>query len=161
MSTLYELTEGYAMLLDMMDDVEADEQTILDTLESIEGEIEDKADGYAKVIADTTALVDSLKKEIDRLTARKRTAENNIDRLKKVLQQAMELTGKRKFKTDLFNFTIAKSAASLMIEDGAELPEAYIRIKKEPDKTAIKEALKNGELIEGCSLVQKESLRIK
>ncbi|MBO1683294.1 siphovirus Gp157 family protein, partial [[Clostridium] scindens] len=47
---LYELTEQYDGVMNLLYDGETDEQTILDTLESIEGEIEDKADNYAKII---------------------------------------------------------------------------------------------------------------
>ena len=50
MSNLYQLTNNYETVLNMLYDEDVDEQMILDTLESIEGEIEDKADGYAKII---------------------------------------------------------------------------------------------------------------
>ena len=49
MSTLYELTQDYQALLEMMEDTE-DAQVVIDTLEGVEGEIEIKADGYAKVM---------------------------------------------------------------------------------------------------------------
>lgn len=47
-NTLYELTEQYQAVMDMLCDAEADEQVIFDTLEAIDGEIEEKADNYAK-----------------------------------------------------------------------------------------------------------------
>ena len=50
MSNLYQLTNDYETVLNMLYDEDADEQMILDTLEAIEGEIEDKADNYAKII---------------------------------------------------------------------------------------------------------------
>ena len=56
MSNLYELTNNYETLLNMLYDEDADEEMILDTLESIEGEIEDKADGYAKIIRELEAM---------------------------------------------------------------------------------------------------------
>ena len=47
------------------------------------------------------------------------------------------------------------------IAEGTELPDEFMRIKKEPNKTALKEALQNGEIIEGVNLVDKVSLVIR
>ena len=55
MSNLYQLTNNYETVLNMLYDEDADEQMILDTLEAIEGEIEDKADNYAKIIKELEA----------------------------------------------------------------------------------------------------------
>ena len=49
MSSIYELTGEYLELMDMLEDEEIDEQTIIDTLEALDGEIENKADNYAKI----------------------------------------------------------------------------------------------------------------
>ena len=54
---LYELTEQYDGVMNLLYDGETDEQTILDTLEAIEGEIEDKADNYAKIIKTMTGSI--------------------------------------------------------------------------------------------------------
>ena len=160
--TLYELTDDYLEIASMIDDPDVDPQTIADTLESIGGEIEDKAENYAKVIANATAEADGLAKEIERLTRRKKAIETNARRVKDTLQNAMVVTGKTKFKTSLFSFGIQKNPASLEIAEGTTIPERYL-IPQEPkvDKAAIKAALKDGEVIDGCALVQGESLRIR
>lgn len=160
--TLYELTDDYMEVASMIDDPDMDPQTIADTLESIGGEIEDKAENYAKVIANATAEADGLAKEIERLTRRKKAIETNARRVKDTLQNAMVITGKTKFKTPLFSFGIQKNPASLEIAEGTTIPERYL-IPQEPkvDKAAIKAALKDGEVIDGCTLVQGESLRIR
>ena len=160
--TLYELTDDYLEIASMIDDPDVDPQTIADTLESIGGEIEDKAENYAKVIANATAEADGLAKEIERLTRRKKAIETNARRVKDTLQNAMVITGKTKFKTPLFSFGIQKNPASLEIAEGTAIPERYL-IPQEPkvDKAAIKAALKDGEVIDGCTLVQGESLRIR
>ena len=160
--TLYELTDDYMEVASMIDDPDVDSQTIADTLESIGGEIEDKAENYAKVIANATAEADGLAKEIERLARRKKAIETNARRVKDTLQNAMVVTGKTKFKTSLFSFGIQKNPASLEIAEGTTIPERYL-IPQEPkvDKAAIKAALKDGEVIDGCALVQGESLRIR
>lgn len=171
---LYELTEEFLQVLNMLEDEDVDEQIIQDTLESIESEIEDKADGYAKIIKTLEADVDGIQKENDRLTARKKTYENRIKWLKQNLEMCMRVTGKKKFTTDLFSFNIQKNGGKrkLTIDvDVENIPEEY-RIKQ-PDAVngdKLREYLKENGLegqdgslnCEWCHLEpQGESLRIR
>ena len=78
MSNLYQLTNNYETVHDMLMQEDCDEQMILDTLESIEGEIEDKADNYAKIIAELEAKANARKNEAKRLTESARIYENRI-----------------------------------------------------------------------------------
>ena len=162
MSTLYELTGDYLQVVEMMDDPDIDAQTIVDTLEAIDGEIEDKAENYAKVIVNANAERDGLANEIDRLTRRKRAIDENTKRMKEALQQAMQITGKTKFKTPLFSFGIQKNPASVQIDEGATIPDKYL-IAQEPkiDRKGMIADLKEGIEIKGCTLTQSESLRIR
>lgn len=161
MATLYELTDEYMQLLEMMSDPDMDPQIILDTMEGVGGEIEDKAENYAEMIAILDAQVEACKKQIERLTRLKDSSTANINRMKESLKQAMQTTGKTKFKTELFSFRIQKNPASVQIEEGATIPDKYL-IAQEPkiDKRGMIADLKNGEKIEGCTLTQTESLRI-
>jgi hypothetical protein len=164
MATLYELTEQWTYLLSMAEDEDVDPDTLRDTLEGIEGEIEIKADGYARVIAQLEHDAAAIKAEEKRLKNRRVTIEANIDRMKKSLQAAMEATGKTKFKTDLFSFGIQKNAPSVVIDtDINNLPTEFLKFREpEVDKTKLKEALKNGEDLEGFAhLEQTSSLRIR
>jgi hypothetical protein len=157
--TLYELTGEYLELLEMAESGEYDEQTLTDTLESLDGDIESKADNYAKIMKELEGRIDAYKKEIARMTERKRAIENNIIQLKNHLQSMMLVTGKIKFKTELFSFGIQKNPPSVIID--GEVPEEFL-IRQEPlvNKKAIKELLKEKEL-DFAHLEQCESLRIK
>ena len=164
MATLYELTQDWIQLMNLLEDG-ADEDVINDTLEGLDYEIEDKAEGYAKVIRNIESDIAGLKAEIERMTDRKRILENNITRMKNNLQAAMELTGKTKFKTDLFSFNVqANPAAVIMDEQYLEnIPEEYL-IPQEPklDKKKLAADLKAGVDLEGIAhLEQSRSLRIK
>ena len=163
--TLYELSNDYMTLLEMAEDPDVDEQAFMDTLEGIDGALEDKADGYAKVIRNLEADAAACDAESKRLRNKKQTIENNIKRMKSVLQFAMQMTGKTKFKTALFTFGIRKNPASVVIDAAnvRDFPEQYI-IESEPilDKKALKDALKAGEDMTGlCHLEQSESLSIR
>jgi hypothetical protein len=163
MATLYQLTGEYLDLLELAEDPGVDPEVFSDTLEGIAGEIEIKADGYAKIMATLSGQVETIKKETDRLQARRKALENNIERMKISLENAMRLTGKTKFKTDLFSFSIQKNPPSVNILcDTKDLPVRFLTFKApEPNKKAIIEALKAGEELDWAELKQGDSLRIK
>ena len=102
MSTMYELTSDYLAVLEMANDPDIPSEAISDTLEGIEGEIEIKAENTAKVLKELEGNINTLKSEESRLNAKRKAIENNIVSIKKRLYDAMKLTGKEKFKTDLF-----------------------------------------------------------
>lgn len=147
---LYELTEQWDTVFNMMEDGETDEQVIFDTLESIEGEIEDKADNYAKMIRNLQADVDALKAEEERLYRRRKSAENHIQKLKDTLQANLEFIGKTKFKTDLFSFSVSKNGGKQPLsitENLDEIPGKYL-IPQPPkvNNDAVRELLKDKEV---------------
>lgn len=157
---LYELTDSYLKVLEL---IEAGEENLDDTLESINDTIEVKAENYAKIIRNLEGNVNMLKAEIERLNSRKKSIEGNIDRLKENLKQAMILTGKEKIKTGLFNITVANNPVALNVFDESKIPENFFTYEtiKKMDKSAIKDLLKAGQVIEGAELTQGKGLRIK
>ena len=162
MSTLYELTEAYQELLSMALDPDTDPEALADTMEAIDGEIEVKADGYAKVMKELKAIADARKAEAKRLLDGAKSVEANIDRMKSALMTAMKLTGKTKFKTELFGYGIQKNPPALKIDMPDRVPEEFL-IPQEPkvDSAAIKKELKEGVVYDWCHLEQSESLRIR
>lgn len=145
MSTLYEITGEYLQLLEMLEEAdELEEQVIKDTLEGIEGELEIKADGYARIIKEVEAEAKKYEDEMKRLEARCSTLRNRGRILKDHLYSSMKQTGKLKFKTDLFSFGIQKNGGlqPLKIIPDTEIPDEYL--KKEPDNSRIREAIKEG-----------------
>lgn len=161
-ASLYELTDEYLTVLEMAEDPDVDPEVFSDTLEGLGGEIEIKADGYAKVMKALESQAAGIKAEEARLGARRKTLEANVERMKRSLEQAMILTGKTKFKTELFSFGIQKNPASVVIDDESKIPEEFW-IPQDPklDKAGIKEMLKTGEACDYAHLEQSESLRIR
>ena len=165
MSSLYELTEAYDTVLEMLYDPEVDEQTVIDTLDGIEGEIEEKADNYAKLIREMKADADKLAEEERRIAARRKSLESRADRLKRNLQANLEFIGKTKFKTALFTFSISPNGGlqPLTITDNlGEIPGKYLIPQPPvPDKDKIRELLKSKE-VEWAHLEPRgKSLRIR
>jgi hypothetical protein len=157
---LYELTDSYLKVLEL---IENGEEGLEDTLESLNDTIELKADGYARIIRNLEANAVALKTEIDRLTNRRRSIENSIDRLKENLKNAMIATGKEKIKTDLFNVTVVNNPVAVNVIDEKLIPEKYFKVEiiRKLDKISLRDAIKNGEEIQGAELMQGKGLRIK
>lgn len=150
MSSLYELTEQYSAVQDMLYDGETDIQVIFDTLESIEGEIEDKADNYAKLIKSLKADADAIGAEKERLAQRQASFENRVKQLKDHLQENLQFIGKTKFKTALFSFSVQSNGGfqPMEITDNIdEIPGKYLIPQPPvPNKNAIRELLKDKEV---------------
>ena len=165
MSSIYEIKGRFLTILDMLESSDLDSQMLADTMEGIEGELEVKCENYAMVLKNLEGDVEALDNEIRRLTSRKKTLENNIKRMKEAVRDVMIATGKTKFKTELFSFSVQNNPASVVLdtEDLDTLPDEFIRIKKEVDKAAIKEALLKGDEKLGgyAHIEQGKSLRIR
>lgn len=150
MNTLYELTDQYQSIMDMLYDGETDEQLVMDTLESIDGEIEDKADNYAKIIRMMLADAETLKNEEARLYVRRKSLEMRAQRMKDNLQANLEFIGKTKFKTALFSFSVAKNGGKQPLEiteNLGEIPGKYLIPQPPvPDKEAIRQLLAEKEV---------------
>lgn len=161
MATLYELTEEYRQLLDMMEDDSVDPEVLKDTLEGVDGELEIKAENCAKVMTELGGKIALIDREIERLKGKKDVLNNNIKWIKQQIEKSMIDTGKRKFKTDLFSFGIQKNPPAVVIDQEDQIPEEYW-IAQEPklDRTAIKQWLKKNEA-DWAHLTQTESLRIR
>lgn len=124
--------------------------------------LSDKLESAAYTVQSLELQSKALKDEAKRLADRAKRLENNADYLKSIMLSALIELPDQKLKTTKFNFSTRKSE-QVIIEEGFNMKGKYVRVKetREPDKTAIKEAIKNGELVIGVTLVTNQSLTIK
>lgn len=162
MATIYELTADYLEVLEMANNPDIPADAIADTLEAVGGEIEMKAENTAKILTELKASAENLKAEEKRLKSKRESIENNITAIKDRLYTAMKVTGKTKFKTDLFSFSIGKNPKSLVVDFPERVPAEYL-IPQQPkvDNAKLKEDLNNGKVYDFAHLEQSESIRIK
>lgn len=129
-------------------------------IDQLQMEREQKCENIACWIKDLKAEAAAIKAEADSLTKRAKAAENRAESLKRYLGYA--LAGE-KFKTPKCSITYRKSTSVEVDPDAlGYLDEKYLRFKDpEPDKKAIATALQEGEILEGCRLVENTSIIIK
>lgn len=166
MASLYELTGNFLEAQEMLFDEEVEIETILNTLDCIDCLIEEKADSYAKIMKYVEGQIVITKGERERLYQREKMLEKRCKTMKEHLQQCMELTGKTKFKTALYSFSIQKDGGvkPLQIDvDVNDIPTEYlIPQPPKPDTNAIRKALEEGKILPFAHLEEKgTSLRIR
>lgn len=142
--TLYQLTEDFVKLLELMGDPETDPEILADTLEGLKGEIEDKAEGYVCVIKELEAQADKFGKEIERLTKQKSVIENNIKRIKDALMTNMATMGKQKILTEHFKVAVVKNGGLQPLKITGDVPDTFKILEPKPDMKRIREALNEG-----------------
>ena len=158
--TIYEIDQA------IMECVDLETGEIIDTeqLDKLQMEREKKLENVACWIKDLKAEAEALKNEKQALAERQRVAENKANSLKKYLAYALD--GKK--------FSTAKCAVSFRTTESVEVTteglENLMRDGKddlltyktpEPNKTAIKQAIKDGLNVAGVQLVQNTSTIIK
>ena len=158
---LYELTAVYQRLQDQIEAGE-DYEGILAV---IGDEIETKADGYARVIRNMESQAAAFKEEEKRIAEKRKRLETSIERLKQNLFDSMKITGKEKFKTELFSFSIQKNGGAIpVIVDvpTEKLPDDLVQITEKPDLKAIAKYIEEtGDMTYAHFGERGESLRIK
>lgn len=170
MLSLFQLSQEYLVLKDLSQDMEVNEETgeVTDNSQELKelwlglkDDLDVKLNNTQYVITELKADAETLKAEAKRLTERAKTMTNRAELLKDYLYSAVEQLDDKKIKTDKFNFTIAKSAPAVNVLAVDDLPRQFRKATWSADKKLIKEALQKGDEVEGCSLVVKESLRVK
>lgn len=161
--TLYEINNAIIQVLEGAVDPETGEvidEDLFASLEQLQMEREAKCENVACWIKDLQGDAEKIKAEAKNLAARAKATENKAERLKAYLEWALD---GQKLKTPRCSISYRTSkAVEIDPEALAFMPERFLRFKDpEPDKKAIGDAIKAGEEIAGCRLVEKTSMIIK
>lgn len=142
-----------------------DAQAIADTIEAESYPLEEKAKrvAYAPKILDAEA--DAIEAAAKEMMARAKAKRTRADGIREYLKTCMEVAGISKIESPHFAISIQKNPHSVDVFETALIPAEYMRQAAppppEPDKVAIKEALKSGVEVPGCVLVQGTKIVIK
>lgn len=144
-------------------DLTDDEAAELDALFAELGQAEaEKADGIGQFLKLEAARVDALKAEAKRLADKARNAESRMLRFKEYVLLNMGKAGVKKIAGAAYTLRVRESVRVAVTANVESLPAEYVRVKeiREPDKALIKDHLKQGVLIDGCTLEKSQSLQV-
>ena len=153
---LYEIDKAISECVDH----ETGEIIDFERLEELQIERNTKIENVALWIKNLNADLLALKAEKDNFAEREKQTKSKIESLKNWLAGALN---NNPLTTSKVAVTFRKSEAVEIINEDA-LPKKYLRkrITIEPNKTAIKDAIKNGNLkVKGAELVIKQNIQIK
>ena len=125
-----------------------------------EANLQEKAINYGYVIKSFESEVDIIDEEIKRLNALKKARINAVDKLKNNISDAMQLFGILEVKAPTFKMNFRKSE-SVEIYEGLDKEFIVEKVSYQPDKIAIKNAIKEGRTVNGASIVTNFNLQIK
>lgn len=157
MATLYDLAVELANFkLDI--DEETGEVLNADELDNLQMARDEKIEGICLWIKNLKADAAAYKAEKDSFAKKQKAAENKAEALRNYIQYI--LAGE-KFKTNRVAISYRKSD-QIECPDIAAVDDDYLRYKEpELDKAKIKEALKNGIKVKGCTLVERQNMQIR
>lgn len=135
----------------------------LEELKTVKAELKEQyCEELCKMLQDTKLLMDATANEIKRLQDKKARLNEKVDYIKAQLGVEYELAGQKKLTAGAFTISTLKSTSCVIYEDvfNDERFQEIIEVKK-IDKAAVKEALKNGETIEGAVLEEHQNIQVK
>lgn len=141
-----------ARLLEDDPDIAADERLMHDMLEGESGDAMDVLDRVIRasiVAASQARAAEELARSIMARAARYNARAENLRGATFAALTALEL--KRHERPD-FTISIRTGQPRVVITDEASLPDAFVKIKREPDKTLIGAALKAGQAVAGAEM---------
>ena len=162
---LYELNQNFNNLISVLENTEDEniKELIKNSMDQLTLETNEKIENIIKYIKNLEAEAEALEKESKRLNDRKIRTLKKVENLKNYLKDFTNTLDSKKYHTGIFNISIRKNAAAIIIENEFLVPEEYCKteVVRKVDKIALKEKLKAGEVIEGVKLQQSESIIIK
>ena len=157
--TLYHINEQIRKAIEFGFDPETGEILDASALEQLQMDRDEKIENICLYIKDLRAETAAIKAEKDALDSRMKASSRRADSLTNYLQNM--LNGE-KYKSAKCAVSYRRSASVEVLNQDL-IPPEYLRTKTtvEPDKTAIKDALKEGTEIPGVRLDERQNIQIK
>jgi hypothetical protein len=169
MANLFDIENGIIELLErgfndacVNEDGEIDFELAQQFLEQLEGEREEKLESIALYVKELYHEADAIMQEEVKLKKRRQAKEKKAERLEEYLKSSLLGFGDKKFETPRVVLSFRTSKA-VVVTDESKLDKKYMKAKVvvTVDKTAIKDALDKGEVVEGAAIEEKQNLQIK
>lgn len=162
--SLYNIKSDFIELFEKRENGDITEEEYQEKGNCLAVDLKNKSINIIGYVRNAEVTIEAIKNEVERLTNMRKAIENKIDKFKEYVKVNMQELGLEKIETEIGNMSVAKNPVSVEIYDENLIIDEY---KKEKitvsiDKTAIKNAMKEGKEVQGARLIEdKTSLRIK
>lgn len=158
MQSLYQLTTDFSNLMECDDDISSALADI------VAGQIEQKAENVCKFLTVLETTAEQFKAEEKRISTARKALENKAERVREYIKESMLNADIEKLSAGTFKLSVSLSGGSVVIDDPESIPPRFVTVIPEqyqPDKAAIKAAIKAGEDVTGAHIEAGYTLRIR
>jgi len=131
---------------------ETDADALLSMIQSEAPEFSDVMAALCRAADEAASDRDAVTERIRVLQERSKRHDSRLEAYRALIFAALDTAGQTKWKSPEFTVSITPGRAGVVITDPEAIPDAFVRIKREPDKTAIGAAIASGAEIPGADL---------
>ena len=162
--SLYKLTDAQNQFMEL--GVSFDEETgelLFEDKGELELSIAEKAEAVACYRKNLAAKAAAIKAEIDTLSERMKRSQRAVESFDRYIANCVANTPDKAIETARVALRIKQCPPSVQVLDEASVPQEYLKEKVtvSVDKTKVKNAIKDGIEVPGCSLVRNTRLEVK
>lgn len=128
-----------------------DDETLQDTLAG-ESNLDEIMTALIRADREAEAWQRAIRAEIDRLDGRMRSAKLRSAGARDAIHKVMDAAGLSKWRGPLGTVSLAQGRAGIAAIDDAVLPARFVAVKREPMRSAILAAMKDGEVVPGVTM---------
>lgn len=169
--TLWALTEEGNKIEEMLEEsinfetgeVDENYDKLMDLKSEINTLVVNKGKDLIYVLRKQDNYADAIDEEIKRLQALKKSYTKKKENLSNYIKMCMITNGIKAIETPIGKLSVVNNAESVEIYDESLIDKKFIKTKVEEtiSKTDIKNAIKNGEEVQGARLVRNTRLAVK
>ena len=129
---------------------DTDADALLALVETEEPAFNDVMLALCRAADEAAADRDTVTERIRILQERSKRHDSRVEAYRALIFAALDAAGQTKWKSPEFTVSITPGRAGVVITDPAAIPDAFVRVKREPDKTAIGAAIASGATVPGA-----------
>lgn len=128
-----------------------DEELLKDTLEG-NTRFNELMEHFLNQMRENETLAEAISQRIGKLRERQTRLTHRAQFYRSLMQRMMDFAGIKSIALPEGKISVVNSPEKVIITDESAIPDAFMRVTKEPNKTAIKAALKSGNIVSGATL---------
>ena len=159
-TSIYDINKAFQSIVDMVADGELTQEDFQQALAELEQSKVEKCGNAICYLNMRKQAIEAMKAEEKRISTQRKMLEKGNKSLEEAFAYVLKNMGDKEVITRYGVMKVRKNPPSVVIDDLSKVPTKFQHQKIEVtiDKTAIKNAIKAGEKVDGCHIEQTEKL---